>query len=72
MSKTFFSDRIIARIGRPTQKLLEAVVREQKKSNRKITLSDVVRVAIIRDARRILGKRADDILIRGIEIGGRR
>lgn len=72
MTRVNFTRRIYARVSPVTVKLLNETLREHRKESRAISRSDVVRIAIIREARRVLGaKRADAIIVRGVEIGGR-
>lgn len=65
MINPFFSDRIVVRVGKPMKVLLKAVLKQERKSNKKLTESDLVRIAVISYARKKLGDKADRILNKG-------
>ena len=68
MSARFFTERLTARATPPTLKLLRAIVKERKKDNKKVTRSDVIRIALIRLGKMDLG----DEKVAAILNGGKR
>ena len=64
----FFSETVTGRVGKPVKKLLKELVRVEKKSNRKATQSDVLRIAVIHYGRLRLGVKADRILAKGVQV----
>lgn len=64
----FFSEEVRARIGKPTKTLLKELLREEKKKNKNIKESDIIRIAIIRLGIERLGTKAYTIISKGVRI----